>query len=178
MADALGKDLKKELEKRGIRNIVKFKEATYIPQWAAFKMGWRPLVAWFKPDLVIITLGGNEVAMPDPTIRIKAIKRLVKAVGDRPCVWVGAPLWPGSPHSGILEVIRNNCAPCRYVDTTTLLPDLKRLSDNVHPTLPERRRWARFMIRWLRFNRNPNGKRPWDLTEQPVVPPPPTPGSN
>jgi hypothetical protein len=172
MADALGKSLKLELGERGIKNVLKAKEATYIPQWAGFTMGFKGLVQSNNPDLVIITLGGNEVAMPDPTIRAEPVREMVKQVGDRPCLWIAAPLWPGSPNTGILEVIKQNCAPCIYVDTNELIPDLERLGDKVHPTIPERKRWAKFMIRWLRHNRDPNGKRPWDFKQPTEAPPP------
>ena len=173
MADALGKHLRRELLERGLKAPLKYKEATYIPQWAGYSMGFDQLIAQHDPDLVIITLGGNEVAMPDPTVRVPAIKTLVKKVGDRPCLWIAAPLWPGGPHSGILEVIRDNCAPCRYVDTNVLIPDLERLGAKVHPTIAERRRWAKFMIRWLRHNRDPEGERPWDFKTQLEAPPSP-----
>ncbi|MBI4957837.1 MAG: SGNH/GDSL hydrolase family protein [Myxococcales bacterium] len=161
MADALGKDLKRELEALGVKNVLKAKEATYIPQWAGFSMGFPGLVASHNPDLVIVTLGGNEVGMPDPTQRAEQVKKIVATIGDRPCLWIAPPLW--GPHTGILEVIRQNCAPCVYVDTNQLIPDLERLGDHVHPTLPERKRWAKFMIGWLRQHRDPAGKRPWDM---------------
>ena len=161
MADALGKDLGRELEARGVRSILKAKEATYIPEWAGFSMGLKNLLIIHKPDLVIITLGGNEVAMRDPSVRAEPVRKIVEAIGDRPCVWVGAPLW--GPHTGILDVIRSNCSPCRFVDTNALVPNLERLKDGVHPTLPERKRWAKAMVEWLALNRDPAGTRPWDL---------------
>ena len=177
MADALGKSLKIELKKRGIKNVLEAKEATYIPQWAGFKMGFAGHIAHHKPDMVIITLGGNETAMPDPTVRAEPVRRLVKQVGDRPCIWIAAPLWPGAPNTGIMKVIEENCAPCVYVDTnkfieTGVLPDLKRLGDKIHPTIPERRRWAKFMIRWLLHNRDPEGKRVWEFKATSEAPPP------
>jgi acyl-CoA thioesterase-1 len=171
MADALGKSLHLELKARGIKSILEAKEATYIPEWAGYKMKMDSHLRYHDPDLVIITLGGNETRMPDPTERVDAIKRLVAKVGDRPCLWIAAPLWPGLETTGILDVIRDNCAPCHYVDTNALIPDLERLGDGVHPTIPERRRWAKFMIRWLLQNRDPNGKRPWDFRTE-LSPPP------
>ena len=170
MADALGGALNRELEKWGVKGYLEAKEATYIPQWAGFKMQLDSHLAQRKPDLVVVTLGGNETKMPDPTERVEAIKRLVKKIGDRPCIWIAAPLWPGLNHTGILDVIRDNCAPCRYVDTNAMIPDLERY-DGVHPTIPERTRWAQFMIRWLLQNRDPNGKRPWDFKETTSPPP-------
>lgn len=173
MADALGKDLKRELLARGLKAPLSYKEATYIPQWAGHTMGFSQLVAQHDPDLVIITLGGNETAMPDPTVRADAIKRMVAKVGDRPCLWVAAPLWPDAPNTGILDVIRDNCAPCLYVDTNALVkPRMEVLGDGVHPTLAERKRWAKFMIQFLRHNRKADGERPWDFKVPLEAPPP------
>lgn len=168
MADALGKDLHLELVARGVKSFLKAKEATYIPEWAGYRMGLSSLLAQHQPDLVIVTIGGNEVAMPDPSLRAEPIRKLVELIGGRPCVWVSAPLW--GPHTGIFKVVRENCAPCRFVDTNELVPNLERLKDGVHPTLPERKRWARAMIDWLAAHRDPAGKRPWDwLPEGPAA---------
>ncbi|MEQ9318818.1 MAG: SGNH/GDSL hydrolase family protein [Polyangiaceae bacterium] len=171
MADALGGALNAELEKHGVKGYLEAKEATYIPQWAGFKMQLSSHIARRKPDLVVVTLGGNETKMPDPTERVDAIKRLVKKIGDRPCIWIAAPLWEGLEHTGILDVIRENAAPCRYVDTNAMIPDLERY-DGIHPTIPERTRWAQFMIRWLMHNRDPKGPKPWSLREKTSPPPP------
>jgi hypothetical protein len=124
-------------------------------------MGLSSLILQHQPDLVIVTLGGNEVAMRDPTVRAEPIRKIVETIGDRPCIWVSAPLW--GPHTGIMKVIRDNCAPCRFVDTDAVAPNLERLKDGVHPTLVERKRWARAMIDWLARHRDPAGRRPWDL---------------
>lgn len=174
MADALGSKLSPMLQELGIKAPLKAKEATYIPQWAGFKMNFQQHLAYYNPDFVIVTLGGNETAMPTPADRIEPIKRLVKQIGDRPCIWIAAPLWPGAKHSGILDVIRENCAPCIYVDTNELIePKMKVLGDGIHPTIPERRRWARYMINWLRAARDPNGPKPWSLkNEEDIVAPP------
>lgn len=173
MADALGKDLRNELQQRGIKAPLKYKEATYIPEWAGFKHNTSGFLAQHNPDLVIITLGGNESAMPDPNVRAEPVRRLVKKVGDRPCLWVAFPLWPEAPNTGILKVIEENCAPCRFVDTNALIdPKMEVLGDGVHPTLKERRRWAKFMIRWLRHNRDPNGPKPWSFKPTLEAPPP------
>lgn len=175
MADALGSQLSPLLRERGIKAPLKAKEATYIPQWAGFKMKFAQHLAYYDPDFVIVTLGGNETAMPTPTDRIEPIKRLVRQIGDRPCIWVAAPLWPGAKHSGILDVIRDNCAPCLYVDTNELIePKMKVLGDGIHPTIPERKRWARYMVAWLRAARDPEGPRPWSLKPGSQIKAPPS----
>jgi lysophospholipase L1-like esterase len=172
MADALGKPLKNELAEHGVKGVLEAKEATFIPQWAGFSMGLRELIAVHQPDLVIVTLGGNEVRMKHPDERAEPVRRIVEAIGDRPCVWVATPLVPDTTHTGILGVIQDNKGHCRWFDTNALLPDLERLGDKVHPTIPERRRWARYLVRWLAHNRDPEGRRPWDLKAS-LEPPPP-----
>src|SRR5690606_30833311 len=99
------------------------------------------------------------------------IKRLVTTIGDRPCVWVGTPRWKKLKHTGLLEVIAENAAPCRFVDSDLLAPNLETLRDGVHPTYPERKRWAKRMIDWLRYNREPEGDNPWNLKQDPSIPP-------
>ncbi len=170
-AGALGIELDKELEARGVKGYLKAEQSTFIPQWAYDKMGLKELLSRYKPDLVIVSLGGNETQIPDPTQRIKSIKRLVSTIGDRPCVWVGTPRWKKLKHTGLLEVIEANAAPCRFVDTDLLAPNLETLRDGVHPTYPERKRWAKRMIDWLRHNREPADDRPWNLKQDPVIPP-------
>ena len=173
MADALGKSLRRELKQLGVANRLKAKEATYIPEWAGYKHGFRGLLKSYKPDLVIITLGGNEVAMPDPSVRARPVRKMVKLIGDTPCLWIAAPLWPGARHTGVLDVIRDNCAPCIYVDTNKLIGAMDRTRDKIHPTIRERKRWARYMIRWLRHNRDPKGSKPWSFVSPSLVPPTP-----
>jgi hypothetical protein len=174
-AGALGLELKKELEARGVKCILRAKESTYIPEWAGEKMGLRQLIAQYKPDLVIVSLGGNEVEINDPTRRIKAIQRLVAMLGDRPCVWVGTPRWKRLHHTGLMEVIRDHSAPCRYVDSDELAPNLETLKDGVHPTMRERSRWAKRMIQWLELNRDPNADRPWAFKTELSIPEDPPP---
>lgn len=169
-AAALGQDLKRELEARGVKCVLRAKDASYIPEWAGLRMGLREMINTHNPDLVIVSLGGNEIAMPDPSVRADPITRIVKLIGDRPCVWVGTPRWKGLPHTGILEVIQQNIAPCRFVDSDELVPNLITLADGIHPTLAERRRWARRMLQWLEHNRDPKGTRPWDFKNDLVIP--------
>jgi hypothetical protein len=61
------------------------------------------------------------------------------------------------------------------VDSDLLVPDLETLKDGVHPTMPERKRWARRMIEWLEQNRNPEGGQPWSFQDELVMPAEPAP---
>jgi lysophospholipase L1-like esterase len=161
-AGALGIDLNRELKAVGVRGVLKYETATYIPTWASGKdldtYLWR-----FHPDLVLITLGANELQIPDPAERIPTIHRLVARLGGRPCVWVGPPLWDGAKPA-LLETIRSSCAPCVYLDSSALVPGLARARDHIHPSMEARKIWAKAVLGWLRAHRVVGGARPWDLT--------------
>jgi hypothetical protein len=148
----------------GIHQVLEFKSASYIPEWAGPTMNVAALVAKTNPDLVIVTLGGNELEMPDPSVRADPIRRLVATFGDRPCVWV-APTIP--PHTGLLEVVQKNLGHCRYFDSMKYVPDLPRTKDHIHPSMAGRRRWAEVFLDWLARERDPHGDRPWALRPAP-----------
>lgn len=160
-AGALGLDLNRELKAAGVRSILKYQTSSYIPNWASGKEIELHL-ANYHPDLVLITLGANELQIPDPQERVRTIRRLVSRIGQRPCVWIGPPLWPDA-RPALLEVIRKECAPCLYLDSTAHLPNLARARDGIHPSGPARSEWASFVVRWLAEHRDPNGAQPWSL---------------
>ena len=160
-AGALGVDLNRELASAGVRGILRYQTSSYIPTWASTRDLDRYL--WdFHPDLVLVTLGANELLIPDPRDRIRTIQHLVKRFGDRPCVWIGPPLWPGA-RPDLLATIRESCAPCVYLDSTALVPDLERAHDHIHPSGDARKRWAKVVVAWLAEHRDPSGQKPWSL---------------
>jgi lysophospholipase L1-like esterase len=167
-AGALGIELDKQLKAQGVRGILRYKTASYIPEWA-YKGKVRQYVAQYKPDLVLITLGANELKIVKPEQRIHAIKKLVGELGGRPCVWVGVPLWSGA-HNDLLDVIRDNAGPCRFLDSTRLFPDMPRVHDHIHPTMNARHEWAKRVIQWLAGERVPDGDKPWQLKPAPANP--------
>ncbi len=152
-AGALGRELNKALSVYGISGTTKFKRSTYIPTWASSKeLGL--YLHQYQPDLVLVTLGANELLVPDPTDRIRTIRKLVGRIGDRPCVWVGVPLWPGA-RDALPQVIRENAAPCRYLDSNELYPDMPRAKDGIHPSISARAEWATRVVGWLRREIDP-----------------------
>ncbi len=159
MAGALGITLNKEFKQHGVRSVLRFKTASFIPTWAWSKE--LPVyLAQFKPDLVLITLGTNEVQIRKPESRIKLIKKLVARLGDRPCVWILPPLWEVGD-TGLLPVIQANAAPCRVMDSNQVFPDMPRLKDKIHPTIAARAQWSKRVVEWLATERDPNGAKPW-----------------
>ena len=56
-----------------------------------------------------------------------------------------------------------NSAPCRYLDSDTLLHDLPLARDKVHPNEAGRERWAEAVLAWLKAERAPSDGHPWAL---------------
>ena len=162
-AGALGIALNAELKKAGVRGVLQYKTASFIPNWAWGKD--LPLyLAQYKPDLVLISLGANEVAIFNPEQRAGLIKKLVARLDGRPCVWIAPPLWAGD--TGLLPVIRKNCAPCRFMDSSAIFPGMPRLKDKIHPTIPAREDWAKRVVAWLARERRPTPEQPWALAPE------------
>ncbi len=157
-AGALGYELNKELKLHGIKGTLKYEKSTYIPTWAWNKE--LPEYLWkYHPDLVLITLGGNELKIPDPNKRAETVRRLVGRLKGKPCVWIGIPLWEGA-NPALMGVIKDNVAPCLFLDSTELVPDLERAGDGIHPNTEARSVWAKAVVRWLQTQQKP-GEGSW-----------------
>jgi hypothetical protein len=164
MAGALGIALNEELKKRKVKGVLRYKEATFIPTWAWGKE--LPLyMAQYNPDLVVITLGTNEVKMLDPTIRAPTIKRIIERLKGKPCVWVAPPQWAGE--TDMYRVLRESIPPCRYMDTEKLYPKMPKVDDHIHPSMGARKEWARRVVDWLARERRPSAELPWQLAPAP-----------
>lgn len=164
-AGALGIELNKQLKERGVRGVLKYETASYIPTWAYKGSKLSTYIARYNPDLVLVTLGANELEIVNPEQRARGIRRIVERIGDRPCVWVAVPLWKG-PMNGLLDVIRENCAPCVYMDTNELFPQMPRAKDNIHPSMNARIDWAKVVVDWLQRARQPDKDHAWALSEK------------
>jgi lysophospholipase L1-like esterase len=159
-ADALGIELGKLLKGAGLRTSLETKTPSYIGDWA-FGPVLRKAISNYNPDLVLITLGANEVEIPVPAQRVGPVQRLVKSLGDRPCVWILPPLW--KQDTGVMQVIKDNAKPCQVLDSSTLVPALPRGPDHIHPSSEGRVIWATAVFDWLKQARDPAGPRPWSL---------------
>ena len=161
-AAALGIELGKRLKAAGVRTSLEYKTASYVPTWA-FGPELPKLISSYEPDLVLVTLGANELEIPDPAQRAGAVQRLVKKLGDRPCVWILPPLW--KQDTGLMQVIKDNSAPCKVLDSSALVKDLPRGPDQIHPNAHGREVWADAVFQWLKQAREPGGPKPWSLRD-------------
>lgn len=92
----------------------------------------------YDPDLVLISLGSNELFDPNPARRTSAVKQLVDDTRGRTCMWIGPPLW--KKDTGFVEVVKKNLGHCRWFDSTALA--LPRMEDGRHPSWTGGWRWA------------------------------------
>lgn len=164
-AEALGAGLKSKEAATGVKFVLRGEKATYIPEWAGPNRGVAGMMIQEKPDLVVVALGGNELAMVNPDVRGPKVKQLVGLFGKTPCVWVSPPLW-GNKDNGLLDVIRKNSSPCRYFDSNVLSPDLPRGSDKIHPTSEGQKKWAGSFVDWLQKERE-GAQTPFTLKARP-----------
>ena len=104
----------------------------------------------YDPDLILISLGSNELFDRNPERRAGAIRRLVKDTRGRPCLWIGPPAW--KKDYGFLKVLKDNLGHCQYFDSTRL--KLPRMKDGRHPSWTGGYRWS--VAVWKRLG----GKRP------------------
>lgn len=92
-----------------------------------------------KPDIVILTLGANDVFIPFPDTLKTHVQSIVTKIAPRECYWMAPALW-GKPDSGVLRVIQENAAPCKYFDGANLT--IQRAGDGIHPTNKGGEQWA------------------------------------
>jgi hypothetical protein len=92
----------------------------------------------WNPDLVLLTLGANDVFNDHPEYAIKHVESIVKKLGHRDCVWIGPPLWKGD--KGLVAMLKDHVAPCRFYDSQHLV--LARAGDGIHPTEKGGEVWA------------------------------------
>jgi acyl-CoA thioesterase-1 len=100
------------------------------------------LLARTNPDVVVLTLGANDVFMPHPEYLIPHIEGTVRKLRGKECYWVAPPLWKAD--TGVLKTISEHVAPCRYYDVLADRTDLKipRRNDGIHPTDEGGELWA------------------------------------
>ena len=152
----------------GVRYEVRAETSSFTTTWAG-RMDL--LVSNTQPDLVIVNLGANEFSNTDPPAHAPAVRRIVKAIGNRPCVWVSPPSW--RKDTGITQVIRQNSAPCRFFDSDALVKTpIPRQSDKIHPSEAGGAIWAEVFWSWLNEERAPADEgalkvSPWRLRPAP-----------
>jgi hypothetical protein len=133
--------LKKRFESEGIEFHWDAKTSASVQSFDGSDVLERMIRA-FDPDLILLSLGTNNLSYPHPEAFGPNVASLAKKMAEhgRTCVWVGPlkPSWKWNPHS--LEVIRDNAGPCRYFDSTGVEAPIQ--TDHIHPTDVGGEKWA------------------------------------
>jgi hypothetical protein len=107
-------------------------------EWGGPKRILQDAMFRYDPEVILISLGSNELFDPDPEMRVEAVRQIVADTRGRPCLWLGPPAW--KKDSGFLVMLRKNLEHCRYFDSTRL--NLPRMPDGRHPNWTGGYRWA------------------------------------
>lgn len=141
----LTQELRKHLAEHKVKYEVRAEHSTNSLDWAK---RMPELVAAMQPDLVIVTLGGNEIGSKHLDVQGRAVERIVRAIGERPCVWTTPPLW--MDESGLFDTLQARLAPCRFFETDVIVAKyLPRREDGIHPTMEGGALWADALYVWL-----------------------------
>lgn len=137
MAPLVGNYLRPIFTKSGRNYWIESTVSTSTLDWAKKRL-LQDAMYKYDPELVLISLGSNELFDPRPERRGPAVKQIVADTRGRPCLWIGPPLW--KPDTGFIAVLRQNLGHCRYFDSAKL--DLPRMEDGRHPSWSAGWRWA------------------------------------
>jgi lysophospholipase L1-like esterase len=99
------------------------------------------LIASFKPDLVLLTLGANHIPHSvDPEKEIGPyLPKLLKRVAGIDCYWIAPPIWKPS-QAKFNQWLGEHVAPCRFYDASQI--DIARRPDKIHPNEKGGEAWA------------------------------------
>ena len=92
-----------------------------------------------KPDVVLISLGINNLTVPHPDEYERDVRSIVRQAGHSPCWWVG-PLSIDRPEKGLIAMLARAAAPCRFSSSYELR--IERQADGIHPTQRGAQKWA------------------------------------
>jgi hypothetical protein len=129
--------LRRMYRRRGATYTILGTESSTTLSWAA-DHGMQRAVEEHAPQVILISLGSNELFDPAPEGRAAAIRTVVAETGGRPCLWIGPPAWKRD--RGFLAVLQANLGHCHYLDSLEL--KLPRGPDGKHPNWTGGYRWA------------------------------------
>ncbi len=126
---------------------------TRIDQWAG-SQELAKLVASFKPDVVLVSLGTNDAFMKgDVVAKQRAqLEKLLQVLHGATVVWIGPPTLPSPPSPGIVAMIQDAAGSAlaprfHYFHSERL--QIPRGPDAIHPTVKGYAGWAGAVWHWL-----------------------------
>lgn len=138
MVPLVGNYLRPILQARGDTYSINSVTSSSTLEWGGEKRLLQKAMYKFDPQVILISLGSNELFDPTPERRAASIRQIVTDTRGRPCLWLGPPAW--KKDLGFIQVLKKNLGHCRYLDSTRL--NLPRMADGRHPDWTGGYRWA------------------------------------
>ena len=102
----------------------------------------------YRPDYIIISLGGNELFVNDIIARrTKYVKQIVADFAGIPYVWIGPPNW--KKDTGINKMIQSVVPKGNFYLSYTPDQHYERAKDGAHPTPASAAKWADRICKWI-----------------------------
>jgi lysophospholipase L1-like esterase len=98
----------------------------------------------YKPHIVFIVLGSNELYISKPQQRARYVRTILKKLGKRPYRWIGPPSW--APDTGIIKVLARTVPAGRFYPFNGRR--IGRSRDGKHPSIMGSKTWARDIFNW------------------------------
>jgi hypothetical protein len=143
MAEGLRPSLQQRVEAAGGRFFGEAWQSSTIIGWQGSGR-LREMIERYRPDIVFISLGSNELEARRPEDRAPLVKQMVAELGQRPAYWIGPPSW--REDRGLLRVIAENFQPGHFYNASNL--QVPRQRDGKHPTSEGFAEWTQLIWAW------------------------------
>lgn len=143
MSEGIGWSFRDKVEAAGGKLIVQPVYSSTTVKWQAERL-LSQYIAKYRPDVVFIALGSNEIFTSDMTTRSAAVRGITAELGDLPAYWIGPPSW--KPDHGIVRAIEENFRPGYFYNSNSLV--VPRRKDGAHPTVEGYVTWTELIWKW------------------------------
>jgi lysophospholipase L1-like esterase len=134
----LAAEMSARFEALGIHYDAHTEASAGLHTFAASRM-LEDLIREKKPDVVLLTLGMNNLTALHPEQYEVDVTAIVEQAGGRPCWWIG-PLSIDRPDNGLIAMLARATAPCGWSSSYDLV--IERQPDGIHPTQRGASKWA------------------------------------
>lgn len=124
-------------------------DGSTIKKWADSSR-FESIVKEQAPDAIFISLGLNELFLPNPQTLAGSLAEIERVVGDIPMLWIGPPSWPGQEGRGaaLNNWLASHLGAGRYFNSSALrLP--RQSKNNPHPTKAGICTWIDDVCAWI-----------------------------
>ena len=107
----------------------------------------KALVTDFRPTVVVVTLGTNEMKNHKPDRNRSWVRGIVRRIDRASCYWIGPPPLLEDVH-GYNDMLKQTIQPCRYFDSRIL--DVQPHEDGTfHLSIEEGTEWGDRIWHWM-----------------------------